>query len=113
MGDTFIFSIFTFDFPSPQNFIASYFILRSGKGKEYMPAADSGNILSSVFEPILFFLLLFQGFDLMDSCQLLHERHISSADTPIHGVCSILISRNLVKDYILCAYRVVGSICHQ
>lgn len=60
-----------------------------------------------------FLLLLFQGFDLMDSCQLLHERHISLADTPIHRVCSIFISRNSVKDYILCACRVVGSICHQ
>lgn len=57
VGDTFIFTVFTFDFSSPQKFTASYFILRSGKGKESMPAADSGNILSSVFEPLCFFII--------------------------------------------------------
>lgn len=53
--------------------------------------------------------LLFQGFDLMDSCQLLHEIYISSADIYTHRDYSIVTSRNSVKDYILCACRVVGG----
>lgn len=59
------------------------------------------------------FFLLFQGFDLRNSCLLLHEIHISSAATPIHRDYSILLLRNSVKSDILCVRRVVGSIFHQ
>lgn len=109
-GDTFIFSVFTFRFLSPQSFIVSYFILRSGKRKEYMAAACTGNMLSSVFEPVLFFWLLFQVFDQTVSCQLLYEIHIYSLDTPICRDCFILTLRNSRKDYILCAHRLVENV---
>lgn len=60
----------------------------------------------------LFFFLIFQGFDLRDSCQLLHEILISSADTALHRNCSILVSGKSVKDYILCVYSLLESIFH-
>ncbi|CAM4562010.1 unnamed protein product [Caretta caretta] len=44
-------------------------------------------------------------FDLTDSCQRLHQVHISSEDIPIHKDHSILVSNNSVKDYVLFAYR--------
>ncbi|TFK16026.1 tRNA (adenine(58)-N(1))-methyltransferase catalytic subunit TRMT61A [Platysternon megacephalum] len=47
---------------------------------------------------------LVKVFDLTDSCQLLHQVHIS-ADIPIHKDHSILVSKNSVKDYVLFAYR--------
>ncbi|XP_059577275.1 NACHT domain- and WD repeat-containing protein 1 [Alligator mississippiensis] len=50
--------------------------------------------------------LLVKVFDLTDSCQLLHEAHISAEDdAPVHKNHSVLVSKNSVKDYVLCAYR--------
>ncbi|KAF7238042.1 NACHT domain- and WD repeat-containing protein 1 [Varanus komodoensis] len=46
-----------------------------------------------------------QVFDLTCSCQLLHEVYLSTEEVPIHKKRSILVSRNSVKDYVLCAYR--------
>ncbi|KAH0616128.1 hypothetical protein JD844_027012 [Phrynosoma platyrhinos] len=46
-----------------------------------------------------------QVFDLARSCQLLHEVHLSTEEVPIHKNHSILVSKNSVRDYVLCAYR--------
>ncbi|CAM5141041.1 unnamed protein product [Natator depressus] len=48
---------------------------------------------------------LVKVFDLTDSCQRLHQVHISSEDIPLHKDHSILVSNNSVKDYVLFAYR--------
>lgn len=75
-----------------------------------MAAECTGNMLSPVFESVLFFCFLFQVFDQTVSCQLLHEIHIYSLDPPIHRDCFILILRNSVKDDILYADRLVENI---
>ncbi|XP_062991183.1 uncharacterized protein LOC134404425 [Elgaria multicarinata webbii] len=46
-----------------------------------------------------------QVFDLTHSCQLLHEVYLSTEEVPIHKNRSILVSKNSVKDYVLCAFR--------
>ncbi|XP_062837471.1 uncharacterized protein LOC100559988 isoform X3 [Anolis carolinensis] len=46
-----------------------------------------------------------QVFDLARSCQLLHEATLSTEEVPIHKDRSILVSKNSVKDYVLCVYR--------
>ncbi|XP_042323154.1 uncharacterized protein LOC121930632 isoform X2 [Sceloporus undulatus] len=46
-----------------------------------------------------------QVFDLAHSCLLLHEVYLSTEEVPIHKNHSILVSKNSVKDYVLCAYR--------
>nr|XP_034969164.1 uncharacterized protein LOC118084041 [Zootoca vivipara] len=44
-------------------------------------------------------------FDLAHSCQLLHEVYLSTEEEPIQKTNSILVSKNSVKDYVLCAFR--------
>ncbi|XP_053110680.1 uncharacterized protein LOC128326880 isoform X3 [Hemicordylus capensis] len=46
-----------------------------------------------------------QVFDLTHSCRLLHEVYLSTEEAPIHKNHSLLVSKNSVKDYVLCAYR--------
>ncbi|XP_034298711.1 RWD domain-containing protein 4 isoform X1 [Pantherophis guttatus] len=46
-----------------------------------------------------------QVFDLVHSCQLLHEVYLFSEEAPMHKTHSLLVSKNSVKDYVLCAYR--------
>ncbi|XP_048366186.1 uncharacterized protein LOC125440412 isoform X2 [Sphaerodactylus townsendi] len=46
-----------------------------------------------------------QVFDLTCSCQLVHQGFLSTEEVPIHKNRSILVSKNSVKDYVLCAYR--------
>ncbi|KAM6439908.1 uncharacterized protein PHA67_022331 [Liasis olivaceus] len=46
-----------------------------------------------------------QVFDLVNSCQLLHEVYLFSEEVPMHKTHSLLVSKNSVKDYVLCAYR--------
>lgn len=107
VGDTFIFTVFTFDF-----FLSEFYCLilhsevREGEGIRCQLQTQE---IYSTLCLNLCALLLFQGFDLMDSCQLLHEIYISSADIYTHRDYSIVTSRNSVKDYILCACRVVGG----
>ncbi|CAM2113219.1 unnamed protein product [Caretta caretta] len=64
------------------------------------------NVSINLSEPLVAFSVTFcQVFDLTDSCQRLHQVHISSEDIPIHKDHSILVSNNSVKDYVLFAYR--------
>ncbi|KAK9398964.1 NACHT domain- and WD repeat-containing protein 1-like [Crotalus adamanteus] len=46
-----------------------------------------------------------QVFDLVNSCQMLHEVYLFSEEAPMHKTHSLLVSKNSVKDYVLCAYR--------
>ncbi|KAJ7326778.1 hypothetical protein JRQ81_016537 [Phrynocephalus forsythii] len=46
-----------------------------------------------------------QVFDLAHSCQKIHEIYLSTEDMSIHHNRSILVSKNSVKDYVLCAFR--------
>ncbi|XP_054845628.1 uncharacterized protein LOC129336525 [Eublepharis macularius] len=46
-----------------------------------------------------------QVFDLTHSCQLVHEGFLSTEEVPMHKNRSILVSKNSVKDYVLCAHR--------
>uniref|UniRef100_A0A6J0UD75 Uncharacterized protein isoform X1 n=4 Tax=Pogona vitticeps TaxID=103695 RepID=A0A6J0UD75_9SAUR len=46
-----------------------------------------------------------QVFDLTHSCQMIHETYLSTEDASIHQNHSILVSKNSVKEYVLCAFR--------
>nr|XP_056711044.1 uncharacterized protein LOC130482358 [Euleptes europaea] len=46
-----------------------------------------------------------QVFDLTRSCHLVHQGFLSTEEVPMHKNRSILVSKNSVKDYVLCAYR--------
>ncbi|XP_077158423.1 uncharacterized protein LOC143819984 isoform X2 [Paroedura picta] len=46
-----------------------------------------------------------QVFDLTRSCQLVHQGFLSTEEVPMHKNRSIVVSRNSVKEYVLCAYR--------
>ncbi|XP_060102459.1 uncharacterized protein LOC132577048 isoform X2 [Heteronotia binoei] len=46
-----------------------------------------------------------QVFDLTRSCQLVHQGFLSTEEVPMHKNRSILVSKNSVKEYVLCAYR--------
>lgn len=96
VGDTFIFSLFTFDFSSEFCCLILYSEVREEKG-----IYASFSLRKYTDFCVWTYTLWFQGSDLMDSCHLLHETHISSADTPKDSDCFTLISRISMKN-LLC-----------